>query len=239
MVRASVRGRGRGGASVFGVTAGRLPTPDRAPTRERLAPYGIVLGLGVTIAGGIALSAERDALAWALPILVVTALLLVLITLIDTRPEQRRLQRAAADLGLRHQAARTLPPVTPVLAAMREPRTVQALEGDLDAGGPAARLAEIRLAGVRIAVCLTDLPGRDQGLEDPHGVLETTGIAAPPAPADRDTAAWVAGHPLHLGYATGDDALVVFCPVRPREDAPLRALRDATRELRPRLTASA
>jgi hypothetical protein len=212
---------------------------ERSAARERFGPYALVLTVGLLVAAGAAIGADRDPLAWALPALVLTGLALVVITLMDGRPEERRLDRAARDLGLRHERARTLPPVTPVLAAMKEPRTVQTLEGDLDVAAPRVRLAQIKVGSVPLAVALTDLDGRDQALEDPHGVLEAAAIAAPPAPADPPTAAWVADHPLRIGYATGDDALVVFCPVRRGEDAPFRGLLDATRELHARLTGRA
>jgi membrane protein implicated in regulation of membrane protease activity len=213
--------------------------PDRAPARERFGPYAVVLAIGLVAAGAFAAGAERDPLAWAMPVLVVTALILVLITLIDGRPEERRLERAARELGLRHEKARTLPPVTPLLAALKEPRTVQALEGDLDVAGPRVRLATVRLRRIDLAVCLTDLPGHPHALEDPHGILEPTDLTAPPATPDAATAAWLADHPLRLGYATGDDALVVFCPVAQRDAPPLRFLLDAARELHLRLGRSA
>ena len=212
-----------------------LDVQQRTGPRDRLAPYAIVLGIGLAAATGIVLADDRDPFAWAMPVLVLTALLLVLITLVDGRPEARSLDRAAGELGFRRERARTLPPVTPLLAAMKEPRTVQTLEGDLDPGQPRARLARARIRGVDLALCLADLPGSPHALEDPHGVLEATGIAAPPGTPDHGTATWLAEHPLHPGYATGDDALVVFAPVRGREDVPWRVLLDAARELHARL----
>ena len=217
------------------MTAGSLPSPDRSASRESAGPYAIVLGVGVLAVIGIFFGADRDPLAWSMPVIVLTLLLLVLIRIIDVRPQARTLERAAGDLGLRHERSRTLPPVTPVLAAVKEPRTVQTLEGDLEPGAPRVRLATVRAAGVPLAIALTDLAGADQALEDPHGVLAETPIASPPAPADAQTSAWLAEHPLRLGYATGEDALVVFAPVASRSAPPLGELLEATRELRRRL----
>lgn len=209
---------------------------DRHARRDRLGPYALILGVGLLLAAVVIISDDRDPVVWAIPILVLTALALVVLTLLDGRPEQRRMQRAAGDLGLRHEPARTLPPVTPLLAAVKEPRTAQTLEGDLDVGQPPVRLARVRVKGVDLAICLTDLPGSAHALEDPRGLLEGTGVEAAPGTPDRATAAWLADHPLRLGYATGDDALVVFCPASRSADAPLRGLLDATRELHARLT---
>jgi hypothetical protein len=220
------------------VTADSLSAPDPAGSaRNGYVPYAIVAAIGVLVVIGIFIGADRDPLAWSMPIIVLTGLLLVLIRIIDVRPEARGLEKAAGELGLRHQRARTLPPVTPVLAAVREPRTVQALEGDLEPGGPPVRLATVRAAGVPVAVALTDLPGHDQALEDPHGVFEDTPVAAPPAPAGGEISNWLAAHPLRLGYATGEDALVVFAPAARRGEPALGELLEATRELRRRLVA--
>jgi hypothetical protein len=212
------------------------PAADRGSARERLGLRAAILAAGLVLAAVIVVSDDRDPVVWAIPILVLTVLALVLLTLVDGRPEQRRLQRAARDLGLRHEPARTLPPVTPLLAALSEPRNAQTLEGDLDIGQPPVRLARVRLRGVDLAICLTDLPGSASGLEDPHGLLEPTGVAAAPGTPDRATAGWLADHPLRLGYATGDDALVAFCSAPRSADAPFRGLLDATRELHARLT---
>lgn len=207
---------------------------SRAPARG-LGPYAVVAGLGVLVAIGIAFGADRDPVAWMLPPLVVTALLLVLIRLIDRRPEERRLGEAAERLGLRFERARTLPPVTPLLAALPGARSVQTLEGELDVAGPPARLARIRLRGVDLAICLTDLPGSSDGLEDPHAILGRTGVVATPAAPGPDTTRWLRDHPLRIGYATGDDALVVFCPAARRDPEPFEDLLLAARELHPRL----
>jgi hypothetical protein len=212
------------------------PDADRGSARERLGLRAAILAAGLVAAAIIISTDDRDPVVWAVPILVLTALALLLVTLADGRPENRRMDRAAADLGLRHERARTLPPVTPLLAALKEPRSAQVLEGDLDVGQPPVRLARVRVRGVDLGICLTDLPGRPPGLEDPRGLLEGTGVEAAPGTPDRATAAWLADHPLRLGYATGDDALVVFCPAPRSADAPLRGLLDATRELHARLT---
>ena len=212
------------------------PATDRGSARERLGLRAAILAAGLVMAAVIILTDDRDPVVWAIPILVLTTLALVLLTLSDGRPEQRRMQRAASDLGLRFEPARTLPPVTPLLAALKEPRNAQTLEGDLDIGQPPVRLARVRVKGVDLAICLTDLPGSAHALEDPRGLLEGTGVEAVPGTPDRATAAWLADHPLRLGYATGDGALVAFCPVARSADAPFRGLLDATRELHARFT---
>lgn len=204
-----------------------------AAARGRLGPYAIVFVVGAAAAAGVFFTSERDPLAWSMPTIALTGLLLLLIRMIDVRPERHWLQDAAGQLGLRYQPARTLPPVTPVLAAVKGPRTVQALEGDLEPGGPPVRLASVRLDRVSLAVALTDLPGREQTLEDPHGLLGRTRLAASQSadPALTD------GLPVRVGHATGDDVLVVFTPVARGRPPSLPHLLEATRELRRRLNA--
>lgn len=190
---------------------------------RRYRLQGIVLAVGLLAALLIALLADRDTGAWSVPPLVLTLLLVAVITLADGHGEQERLEEAGRRLGLRHQRSRTLPPVTPVLEAVRGSRVVQALEGELEEGGPPVRLAVVRAGRARLAVCLTDLEGSERAVADPHGLLEG-------ASGERSQEAMVP-----TGHATGDDALVVFAAARRGEEPPFEDLLAAARQLRPAL----
>ena len=207
------------------------------PSRvRRLAPYLVVGTLGVLFAVGAFLGADRDPGIWIIPPLILTALLLLAIRLVDARGEQRTLERAGADPGLRYAGQQTLPPVTPVLVGARPPRVTHLLRGDLDPGGPEVRLGRVaQRSGEDLLVCLTDAHDDAARLADPHRILALTDVQRDDEPLEPALLDWLAEHPARLALATGEGSLVLAAPVPRDGDPPYRVLLEATRQARARL----
>ena len=204
-----------------------------APTavRSRLrgwVPYVLVAAIGTAVVAGAAIGADRQPVVWALPPLILTVMVLMAMALADRRAEERTIGAAAAELGLRDAGVQPLPPVGAIL---ERPEPAHVVTGDLEPGGPPCRLAVVRTARGKLAVCLTDAPDHGVRLADPHGL-----VGAPQRTAEPALVAWLAEHPLRPALATEDGALVVGSAVRRGEEPPLAALREAAREARARLS---
>ena len=219
-----------GDAPVHGErTSAGASTP--ADVRSRLrspGPYVVVLVVGLLVATGAALGADRQPIIWMIPPLILTAVALVAIRLADHRAEGRTIGAAAAELGLRDAGVQPLPPVGAIL---ERPEPAHVVTGELEPGGPPCRLAVVRTRRGTLAVCLTDAPDHGVRLADPHGL-----VGAPQRTAEPELVAWLAEHPLRPALATEDGALVVGSAVRRGEEPPLAALREAAREARARLS---
>ena len=202
--------------------------------RERWAPYVVVLVIGVLFAVGVALGADRQPLVWMAPPLVLTGVLLAAIGLSDLRADERLAERAGKHVGLQYIGVQPFPPVTPILAAIRPPRTGHVLSGELPPSGPPCRAAIVQtVAHGPLAICITQAPDAETHAADPHHLIAVENNA----PAD--VVDWLAGHPLGAALATEDGTLVVAAPVQRGEEPPLAVLLAATREARERLAAAA
>ena len=156
---------------------------------------------GLAIAAGIVLTDDRDPFVFAIPVLVLTGVVVLVITLAAGRRDDRdELARIAEEAGLADDGIRPLPSVTPILAHVREPARV--LAGDLQPGGPLVRVARV---GPRL-VAITDAPGPGLGA----GAREL-----------------LDDHPLGPEAGVEDGLLVVAV----HRDAPPAALLTLTREL--------
>lgn len=198
--------------------------------RERWAPYVVVATIGVLFAVGVALGADRQPLVWTVPPLVLTTIILGAIALGDRRSEERLAERAGQHVGLRYLGVQPLPPVTPILSAIRPPRTAHVLAGELGESGVPCRAAVVHtVAHGTLAICITEAPDAETHAADPHHLIAVENNAAPAV------VEWLAGHPLGAALATEDGTLVVAAPVRRGEEPPFAVLLAATREARERL----
>jgi hypothetical protein len=141
-----------------------------------------IAACGLAIAVGIYLTDDRDPIVFAIPALVVTALVVALLTLAGRRGEDTEIARLVEETGLADDGIRPLPPVTPILAGVREPAHVVA--GDLSPGGPLVRMARVRDR----LVAITD---------------------APAAAIDAGAREWLDEHPLGPEAGAEDGLLVV------------------------------
>jgi hypothetical protein len=135
--------------------------------------------LCVAIAAGIVLTDDKDPFVFAIPVLALTTVAVVALTLTARGGERDEIARLTEETGLADDGIRPLPPVTPILAGVREPAHVVA--GDLEPGGPLVRVARVRDR----LVAITD---------------------APAGPLDR---AALADHPLEPEAGVEDGLLVV------------------------------
>jgi hypothetical protein len=147
---------------------------------RRWLPYAIVLGVGLTLGALQYALDNRDPLVFTIPILGLTAIVLLVMAL-SGRGEQADRERFAAEHGLRYEGMAPLPTVTPILADVRGPAHV--FTARLTEGGPRVRLAEVR--GRRVAIRVA--PAAD--------VLAVDG--------------WLAAHPLSPQADIDDGLLVV------------------------------
>ena len=114
---------------------------------RRWIPYAIVLAVGLAL-GALQFALDnRDPLVFTIPILVLTAVALVVMA-ISGRGEAASNERVAVDQGLRYDGVGPLPSVTPILAGVRAPAPV--FSARLPDRGPRVRLAEVR--GRRVSV---------------------------------------------------------------------------------------
>jgi hypothetical protein len=143
-------------------------------------PYALVLGIGLALGALQYALDNRDALVFTIPILGLTAVILLVMAL-SGRGEQARMERAAAEQGLRYDGVGPLPTVTPILKDVHTPAPI--FVARLPDRGPRVRLAEVR--GRRVAI--SDAPAAD--------VLA----------ADQ----WLAQHPLQPVADVEDGLLVV------------------------------
>ena len=107
---------------------------------------------GLAIAAGIVVTDDRDPFVFAIPVLVLTAVAVGILTLADDRAADADITHLAAETGLADEGVRPLPAVTPILARVREPAHVVA--GDLEPGGPFVRMA--RVGGRVVTITETD-----------------------------------------------------------------------------------
>jgi hypothetical protein len=152
--------------------------------------------LGVAVAAGIVLTDDKDPFVFAIPVLAVTALLVLVLTLAGRRDDRADVGRLAEETGLADDGLRPLPAVTPILAGVREPAHVVA--GDLEHGGPLVRVARVRDR----LVAITD---------------------APAGPLDAGARAWLDDHPL-APEAEIEDGLLVVAVHRDAPPAALLAI---------------
>ena len=153
-----------------------------------LRPYvvrGAIAALGIAAAIGVVLTDDRDPVVFAIPILVVTTVAVVVLTLADRRGADDEVRDAIEETGLADDGIRPLPTVTPILRDVREPARV--LTGDLFDGGPFVRLTRVR---------------------DRHVTLTD----APAEAIDPGTRSWLDGHPLGPEAGIEDGLLVVAVP---------------------------
>lgn len=199
--------------------------PDAAPQQpaadaDRDAPpsflqrYGLRLAIGVigvAVAAGVILTDDQDPIVFAIPVTVLTIVLITALTISGRGGAgSDELERAARDTGLDNDGVRAVPPVTALLRDDHAPAPM--LSGDLDPYGPEVRVAFLR----RRLVALIDLS------EQPAGAHTDLGDAA---------RAWLAEQPLHAEAELEDETLVLAVP---RDTSP-RALLDLARGLVPRL----
>ena len=190
-----------------------------------MRPYAVIAGIGLTIALGIFLTADRQPGIWILPPLVLTGMLLTVFALSDRRREVSAARAAADELGLTDTGALPLPPLTPVLASAQP---ANLLAGQLDDGAP-VRVARAHVAGGDLAVAATEILDPGRVASDPHGVLNAE------AEADDRVADWVRDHPLRLGLVAEGGTLVVATVLARGAEPPFAALLDAAREARAKL----
>jgi hypothetical protein len=183
------------------------------PAREALiARFGlraVVAVLALVLATGAILTADRDPVAWAMPVLVLAAVLVAVMTLAGRGRHEH--DAAAAATGLADDGLQTLPPVGRVLAGPPEARVGRTLRGELRPGGPPVRLARIGGRRDGRAVAVTHAPG--------------TGV-------DDATQSWLAGHPLRPEADVEDGLLAVAAG----GGATLPAVLDITREVEARMS---
>jgi hypothetical protein len=117
-------------------------------------PYALVLGVGLALGALQYALDNRDPLVFTIPILGLTAVTLLVMAL-SGRGERERMERTAAEHGLRYDGVGPLPAVTPILKDVRQPAPV--FVARLPDRGPRVRLAEVR--GRRIAI--TEAPAAD------------------------------------------------------------------------------
>jgi len=173
-----------------------------------LGRYGwrmAIAAAGLAAAAGVVLTDDRDPIVFAIPILVLTVVVVGVLTLADRHGEDDELRAAIEETGLADDGVRPLPTVTPILHGVREPAHV--LTGDLYPDGPFVRLARVR---------------------DRHVTLTD----APADAIDASTREWLDEHPLHPQAGIEDGLLVVAVP---RGAASRQAALDVTRELHARL----
>lgn len=144
-----------------------------------------IFALGGIIAAGIIATDDKDPVVFAVPVLVITTVLVLALTLADRRRGAEELERAAEETGLGYDGIHPLPTVTPILRDAREPAHV--LAGDLYPGGPTVRLAALRDQ----LVVVTD---------------------APSDAIDAGTREWLDEHPLRPEAGIEDELLVVAAP---------------------------
>jgi hypothetical protein len=134
-----------------------------SPRARRLAPYVAVATAGIGLAVLQYLLDDHDRLAWSLPILGVTAVVLLVMALArrgDTTTGE--LERVAEETGLSEGGVAPLPRVTAILAHVHEP--VPILRGRLPGHGPRVRVA---IAGDRlVSISETAATGLDTATED-------------------------------------------------------------------------
>ena len=121
-------------------------------TRRRALPFAVVaaLGLGLAVLQFV-LDDDRDPLVFTIPILVLTLITLGVMAIAGRGAEPAWADDAVSQ-GLQDDGIRPLPPVTPILADVRQPTRV--LSGQLYDGGPWVRIA--RIHGEIVAI--TDAP---------------------------------------------------------------------------------
>jgi hypothetical protein len=152
--------------------------------RRRLAPYAIVLAVGVTLAAVEYVLDNRDPLVFAMPILGLTAVILLVMWL-SGRGDRDEMEELAAETGLTYDGLAPLPAVTPILAGVTRPAHV--LSGRLPDRGPRVRVAQV---------------GRRLVAISPASVEELG------SPAER----LIEHHPDHPQAAVQDGLLVVALP---------------------------
>lgn len=160
-------------------------------------PYALVLGTGLVLGALQYALDNRDPLVFTIPILGLTAVTLLVMAL-SGRGEQARMERTAAEHGLRYDGIGPLPSVTPILE--NAPATAPVFVTRLPDRGARVRLAEVR--GRRVAI--TEAPAAD--------VLA----------ADR----WLAQHRLEPEAAIEDGLLVVAVDKRVAYDELLELVRE-------------
>ena len=189
---------------------------DEPSRLRRVLPYLVVGAIGVAVAVGVLLAANRQPGIWATPPLVLTGVALLAIRLSDRRGDERSMERAARETGLRYGGQQTLPPLTPILVGARPPRVAQR-------------------SGAPLLVAITDAPDDAARFADPHRVLALTDAHHDDEPLEPDTLDWLAEHPLRLALATGEGAFVVAAPIDPHTDPPYWSLLEAARDARARV----
>lgn len=161
-----------------------------AISERRLWPFVIVAVIGLTAGTLQYVLDNRDPLVLSVPILVVTAVILLVMAV--ARSGSDDLASIAAELGLRDDGVAAIPTVTPILAAHRGPTHV--ISGRLPGRGPRVRLA--RVGGRLISLSETTAEGVSPAAQDvadrsplrPEAAVEegllVVAVAPDTAPAD-------------------------------------------------------
>jgi hypothetical protein len=189
-------------------TSASAARPDRSggappgPARSRFDVRAGIAVLAIVIAAVIVASDDQDPIVFAIPVLVLAAVLIAVITIAGRDEDGVWMRDAARETGLTYDGVQPLPPVTPILRDVRAPAPM--MSGDLDPRyGPTVRVARTRDRLVAL--------------------VETVAPELDAAARGR-----IAGHPLRPEAAIEDGLLVVAVD----RDAPPRELLELTRALR-------
>ena len=147
--------------------------------------YLAVGAFGLVAAVLIRVLDDRDPYVFTIPVLVATAVVLLVLRLSDHRSEERAVRDGDGAEGLRYDGVQPVPSVTPILHGVTTPAAM--LAGDLRADGPPVRVTRVR--------------GRLVAITD-----------APHVTIDAGSRAWLEQQPLRPEAGIEDGLLVVAVP---------------------------